>query len=788
MTGHVRISLAAWAATVLGALVLTPVFSGPFLFISALLCAAVTGVGILLQNWRTPRFVVPIVQLLVLIELISLFFLHDTMKFGLLPWRDTVVSFNSQMVDAMDSINRYSAPLPYDRHLLLFASSVIAAAGLLIHLVAVQIRQAAWAGLLLLTMYTVPAATVHGGLPALLFVPPALGYIVLLSAEGRTRLSRWGRRISGVSHLDAAEPIEASALGQAGRRIGLSVVALAALLPALIPALPEGVIGNGLNGSGAGSGAGAVISANDPMLDMGKNLKRGDNVTALTYTGGPAGGVYLRLTALDSFDGNVWRVSDKGEGQRIGNDLLSPPPGYLGDLTKVPQVKMKIEVERALRSQLAPVPYPLRSISLKKNWKYYTSALDVTSTNGQVVGGEDYNLTYYDLQPTAQELNDSIPTGEPDQVTSELPNSKINPEVVQLAQQVTAEAKGNRFQQAAALQSYFRSSTFTYSTATDSKSGMNALNDFLLRSRRGYCEQFATGMALMARILGIPSRVAIGFLPRPADSDNKHVVKMHDMHAWPELYFQGIGWVTFDPTPPARIATAPSWTNPANVGPTSPITTAPTAPTTPGETVSPTAKTPNERNLPGDSGLGTVNAGNWFTNGGGKLIGLTLLAILLLCVPWLIRTLTRRKRFSRLPSRIGIEGLWAEVRDTARDLGLDWSDISTPRQLGDWLVSKVPAETQPQALRLARGVEAMRYAGQDSDFPDLRTEAEAVRKALWIDTRFIRRWRARMLPPSWRWYLNRGSSEASDLLDEFDLLLARIRSALIPRRSGRHAN
>lgn len=287
MTGHVRISLAAWGATVLGSLVLTPVFSGPFLFISAFLCGAVTGVGVLLQNLRAPRIVVPLVQLVVLIELLSLFFLNSTLKFGLFPWKATAIEFNQQMVNAMDSINRFSAPLPPDSHLTLFAVSVISATGLLIHVVAVQLRQAAWAGLLLLIMYTVPAATVHGGLPALLFIPPAIGYIVLLSAEGRSRLSRWGRRISGVSHLDAAEPVEASALGQAGRRIGLSVVALAALLPALLPALPEGVVGNGLAGSGPGNGVGASISSTDPMLDMGKNLKRGDNVVALTYKGGP---------------------------------------------------------------------------------------------------------------------------------------------------------------------------------------------------------------------------------------------------------------------------------------------------------------------------------------------------------------------------------------------------------------------------------------------------------------------------------------------------------------------
>jgi hypothetical protein len=65
---------------------------------------------------------------------------------------------------------------------------------------------------------------------------------------------------------------------------------------------------------------------------------------------------------------------------------------------------------------------------------------------------------------------------------------------------------------------------------------------------------------------------------------------------------------------------------------------------------------------------------------------------------------------------------------------------------------------------------------------DLTSEAAAVRKALWTQAPRRRRWRARLLPPSWRWYLNRGSTEASDLLDEFDLLLARLRSLVLPRR------
>jgi transglutaminase-like putative cysteine protease len=784
MTGHVRISLAAWGATVLGAIVLTPVFSGPFLFVSAFVCGAITGVGILLQNLRAPRLVVPVVQLAVLIELLSLFFLSHTLKFGLLPWRGTVIEFNQQMVNAMDSINRFSAPLPPDSHLTLFAVSVISATGLLIHLIAVQLRQAAWAGLLLLTMYTVPAATVHDGLPAILFVPPAIGYIVLLSAEGRTRLSRWGRRISGISHLDAAEPVEASALGQAGRRIGLSVVVLAVLLPALLPALPEGVVGNGLAGGGTGGGLGASISATDPMLDMGKNLKRGDNVTALTYSGGPDGGSYLRLTALDLFDGNTWRISPRQDGQKLNGDL-SPPPGFANDLSKVPVSRMKVDVSRNFRSQFVPVPYPVHSISLKKNWRFDPSSLDIVSSNGQVVGGQSYNLSAYDLTPTQEQLRDAIPSGPPDQYTSEVPQ-RTPESIKRLARSVTAAADGNHYEQAAALQKWFRSGEFTYSTATSSQSGMRALEDFLLHNKTGYCEQFATGMALMARILGIPARVGIGFLPGQPGKDGRYTVRMHDMHAWPELYFQGVGWVRFEPTPGQRVATIPTWTdstgtssntNDPSVAPT-------TAPTTPGAAATNPIDKPNPDRVTDAGGIAVTDTGGWWGSGGGKAVGGVAAGLLVLCIPWLIRTLVRRRRFARLPGRAGVESLWAEIRDSARDLGLDWAETATPRQLGDWLTERLPDTVHPEMIRLARGVESIRYAGRDHPV-DLRKEAATVRRALWAQAKLARRWRARLLPPSWRWYLSRGSAEASDLLDEFDLALARLRSAILPRHAGR---
>jgi hypothetical protein len=77
----------------------------------------------------------------------------------------------------------------------------------------------------------------------------------------------------------------------------------------------------------------------------------------------------------------------------------------------------------------------------------------------------------------------------------------------------------------------------------------------------------------------------------------------------------------------------------------------------------------------------------------------------------------------------------------------------------------------------------LRYAESANPDLDLREDAAAVRQSLWSQAPGRRRWRARLLPPSWRWYLSRGTTEASDLLDDFDLLLARLRSLILPKRT-----
>jgi len=84
------------------------------------------------------------------------------------------------------------------------------------------------------------------------------------------------------------------------------------------------------------------------------------------------------------------------------------------------------------------------------------------------------------------------------------------------------------------------------------------LDAFLFRDKKGYCQQFSGAMALMLRMVGIPSRVVAGFSPGSFNRDTgEYRVRDLDAHSWVEVYFTGIGWVTFDPTPAASPAERP---------------------------------------------------------------------------------------------------------------------------------------------------------------------------------------------------------------------------------------
>jgi transglutaminase-like putative cysteine protease len=111
------------------------------------------------------------------------------------------------------------------------------------------------------------------------------------------------------------------------------------------------------------------------------------------------------------------------------------------------------------------------------------------------------------------------------------------------------------FERALALEHYFRlSGEFVYDTAVPSEYITGDVSDWLTDpanpyARHGYCEQFATAMALMGRSIGVPSRVVLGFTPGDALNDTIVQVKDKNAHAWVEMWIPTYGWMAFDPTP-----------------------------------------------------------------------------------------------------------------------------------------------------------------------------------------------------------------------------------------------
>ncbi|MEA2294766.1 MAG: protein-glutamine gamma-glutamyltransferase, partial [Solirubrobacteraceae bacterium] len=105
------------------------------------------------------------------------------------------------------------------------------------------------------------------------------------------------------------------------------------------------------------------------------------------------------------------------------------------------------------------------------------------------------------------------------------------------------------------VNNYLRDSRFRYSEVPPPSGREAPLESFLFDTRLGYCQQFSGAMALLLRMGGIPARIATGFTPGGyRRSTGEWIVRDTDAHSWVEAWFDGLGWVTFDPTPPATPA------------------------------------------------------------------------------------------------------------------------------------------------------------------------------------------------------------------------------------------
>ncbi|MFP5326092.1 MAG: DUF3488 and DUF4129 domain-containing transglutaminase family protein, partial [Acidimicrobiia bacterium] len=267
---------------------------------------------------------------------------------------------------------------------------------------------------------------------------------------------------------------------------------------------------------------------------------------------------YWRVASLEIFDGENWEEADRNriptEGGVVGNETIGPTRELDQTLTV-----------RSLEGEFLPAavaPVAVQRLDVSDDEAF--DGIDVDPDSGSILVDDDLSagdryriisgvpdLSYQDLRLATPARGDEI-----DSVYFQM-ERRLSPAVDDLLDRWTAGAR-TPFARLVAIQERLRG--FDYTLQPETPQGDDLVGDFLLRTREGFCQQYATAFALIARHLGYPSRVSVGFLPgEQSEIARRFTVRGTDAHAWPEIYFKEFGWVAFEPTPRGE-APAPGYT------------------------------------------------------------------------------------------------------------------------------------------------------------------------------------------------------------------------------------
>lgn len=487
--------------------------------------------GLALRSLRVPAPLVGIGQLFVLTCLVVGVFTSSG-AFGILPGPAALAELNDVLVAAFDQIRNGLPPVEGTAPILCLVTIAIGLVAILVDTLAVAATAPAATGLILLCVYAVPSALAGDLLPWWTFGLGAASFAALLAADGSHRHRRWRNR---------SAPGLGASPGTASTPVAVVAAALAVGLVAGSTVTAIGTQGS-LPGASGGQSASGGLGVN-PFTSLRGMLQRSEDVELFRVRGLGSQRRLLRAFTLDTYRPNQGWGLPEGP-MPAGVPAQSPLPPAPGD-DGGPSTEIRIEPVNWVDLWL-PVygaPRALRGVS--EGWYYDRTSGSVFRERRQ--RPSPYVEVASLEEPSKAELRAAAPQAEdlPPVYTSV---ERIDSRVVELTRRLTRDATNN-FDKAQAVWRYFSAENgFVYDTETAPASDSDALADFLLNGKRGYCEQYASSMAVMLRTLGIPSRVAVGFTTGYATGEYRSITSQ-DAHAWVEVYFGDQGWVSFDPTP-----------------------------------------------------------------------------------------------------------------------------------------------------------------------------------------------------------------------------------------------
>lgn len=678
-------------------------------FPAAMLTAiAVAGTGAAARMTRARSWAVP-VQLLVLVVMLTALFGQNA-ALGVLPGPTTADRLWSLLGTAVGVVRTGVPPVPADSAMQCLVALGLGLVTLLVDRIVVAHRAPAVAGLVLLCMLAVPASLADLLLPWWTFLGSAVSFAALLLLGHRP----------GKVRRTASTSAVAPAL------LPVTVVSTAAVIALLAGTAFTGVGTQGrIPGADQGSpGPDTGEIGLRPFTSLRGQLSRDDVVELFRVEGAPRD-AYLRAMTLRRFDPDRgWKLDGLSRGVAMDGRLPSPA-GVQRSGTDT--TRIRIDPVGYRDAWLPMFGVPLEVSEIGAGWRY-------DPASGTAFTRENPNTdSYTELaafpEPSARDLRRA--SGEDTVSPAYSSTAGISSRVRELARRITS-GQHNRFDKAVTLNQHFTdpSNGFTYDLRTAPASSENALTDFLFRGKRGYCEQFASAMAVLLRSVGIPSRVAVGFTPGEREG-NQRVITTEDAHAWVEAFFPGQGWVTFDPTPLSDDrAPTPSYLESANRRPPGGDESA-TSGTEP-ETIPSEGATTTR---PDESGAPSVTRNDPTPLGPWLLLPTAVLVLIAgATTPALIRNTRRRSRLSRVGAGApeATRLAWRELLDEFTDRGSAPLPSESPRGTSERLIRQYGLdEDSARAIRrLTAEIERTLYAPQGGggvSTTELATAVEGLR-------------------------------------------------------------
>jgi transglutaminase-like putative cysteine protease len=761
---------AAVAGSVLALIAVTPLLVSPYWGLKVVGAAIVAITAASRPRLRVLQALAcVIIYLSALLIYLNVVFARHLSTAGIVPTKASL-SYLSTLASQGMAERGFEPPVPGIPGVILLAAGGIGLMAVATDLLAVRLRSPAIAGLPLLALYCVRITTAakQGGVGAtVVFCLAMIGYLALLAADGREKLRIWGRLVTvwhgATDTAEAAETPDTRALAASGRRIGLAAACIALAFPLVVPGISVHDLFKTI-AAGSGPGAGPPIAPPTPLVQMQHQLLETSPQTVLTYTTNAAQPreQYLQVYVLNyDLSGQKWVLAPLGgPTTQVGSGQLRPAEGVT-DRTPVRTPTTRVTLVQGSKGYDAklgflPLPYAPQTVQVQGSWQEDNATLMVYSTSAQL-SGLSYKVTSQEaaLDPADENQHGVYPENIADGYLA-FPSGPDH-ELAKLATRIAAQAHARTpYQKAAALQDYFaRSGKFTYSTSVNLPAGIPGLTEFLYQTKTGFCQQFAFAMAGLARLLGIPSRIAVGYTAGSPARHGTWKVTTADAHAWPELYLAGLGWIRFEPTPGGPggqgTATEPNYGGPPGVG---------TEPATLPNSQNPHTKTglgaggQNAEHLHNLGLEGTGGTSRATVPGRGIAPWVLLIAAIIIAAaaiaPPVARSAVRRRRLQTTGDARLAHAVWREVRDDLADYGFACRPSESPRAVAARASTALELDRPAcEALaRVAGAEERARYATAPLPSPALRADCATIRRALARQAGRAERWRARLLPTS----------------------------------------